>query len=93
MANAAADTVYPFICECADSELARLLRDLSDFPTQVEMEISTAHDKWCSLMTDYTSVDRLQRAFGEPKVEAQTFFDLNSQFSEDRVDYQWQVSA
>ena len=66
---------------------------MSDFATQVEMETSSAHDKWCSLMTDYSSVDRLQRAFDEAKVEAQTYFDLNSQLLEDMAEAQRQASA
>ena len=66
---------------------------MSDFATQVEMETSTAHDTWCSLMMDYSSVDRLRRAFDEVKVEAQTYFDLNSQFLEDLAEAQRQTSA
>ena len=57
------------------------------------METSTAHDTWCSLMTDYSSVDRLQRAFEEAKVEAQTFFYLNSQLLKDMAEAQRQASA
>ena len=34
-------------------------------------------------MTDYSSVDRLQQAFDEAKVEARTYFDLNSQLLTD----------
>ena len=40
-------------------------------------------DKWCSLMTDYSSVDRLQQAFDEARIEARTYFDLNSQLLTD----------
>ena len=39
--------------------------------------------KWCSLMTDYSSMDRLQQAFDEARVGAQTYFDLNSQLLTD----------
>ena len=65
---------------------------MSDFATQVEMETSTAHDTWCSLMTDYSSIDRLQRSFDEAKLEAQTYFDLNSQLFEYMVEAQRQAS-
>ena len=34
-------------------------------------------------MADYPSVDRLQRAFDEARLEAQTYFDLNSQLLAD----------
>ena len=44
-------------------------------------------------MTDYSSVDRLQRAFDEAKVEAQTYFDLNSQLLEDMAEAQRQASV
>ena len=66
---------------------------MSDFAIQVEMETSTAHDTWCSLMTDYSSVDRLQRAFDEAKVESQTYFDFNSQLLENMAEAQRQASA
>ena len=66
---------------------------MSDYATLVEMETSTAHDTWCSLKTDYSSVDRLQRAFDEAKFEAQTYFDLNSQLLEDMAEAQRQASA
>ena len=93
MAEASVDPASHSICDCPDPEPPRLLPDMSDFSTQVEMEPSTAHDTWCSLMTDYSSVDRLQRAFDEAKVEAQTYFDLNSQLLEDMVEAQRQASA
>ena len=93
MADAAADPAFRSICDCPDPEPPRLLPDMSDFAIQVEMETSTAHDTWCSLMTDYSSVDRLQRAFDEAKVEAQTYFDLNSQLLEDMGEAQQQASA
>ena len=59
MADAAADPAFYSLCDCPDPEPPRLLPDMSDFATQVEMETSTAHDTWCSMMTDYSSVDRL----------------------------------
>ena len=93
IADAAADPAFHSICDCPDPEPPRLLPDMSDFATQVEMETSTAHDTWCSLMTDYCSVDRLQRAFDEAKVEAQTYFDLTSQLLEDMAEAQRQASA
>ena len=93
MTDAAADPAFRFICDCADPEPPRLLPHMSDFGIQVEMETSTAHDTWCSLMTDYSSVDRLQRAFDEAKVEAQTYFDLNSQLLEDMAEAQRKANA
>ena len=93
MADAAADPAFQSICDCPDPEPFRLLPDMSDFATQVEMETSIAHDTWCSLMTDYSSVDRLQRAFDEARVEAQTYFDVNSQLLEDMAEAQRQASA
>ena len=93
MADAAADPAFHSIGDCPDPEPPRLLPDVSDFATQVEMEMSTAHDTWCSLMTDYSSVNRLQRAFDEAKVETQTSFDLNSQLLEDMAEAQRQASA
>ena len=74
-------------------EPPRLLPYMSDFAIQVEIETSTAHDTWCSLMTDYSSVDLLQRAFDEAKIEPQTYFDLNSQLLEDMAEAQRQASA
>ena len=91
--DATAAPAFHSICDCPDLERPRLLPDMSDFATQVEMETSTAHDRWCSLMTDYSSVDRLQRAFDESKFEAQTYFDLNSQLLEDMAEAQRQASA
>ena len=93
MADAAADPAFYSLRHCPDPEHPRLLPDMSDFAIQVEMETSTAHDTWCSLMTDYSSVDRLQRAFDEAKFEAQTYFDLNSQLLEDMAEAQRQASA
>ena len=72
--------------ECPDSELPRFLPNTSNFATRLNMETSTAHDTWCSLKTDYSSVD-------EVKVEAQTYIDLNSQLLEDMAESQWQASA
>ena len=93
MAEAAADPAFHSICDCPDPEPPRLLPDMSDFSTQVEMETSTAHDTGYSLMTDYSSVDRLQRAFDKAKVEAQTYFDLNSQLLEDMAEAQRKANA
>ena len=93
MPDAAADPAFCSICDCPDPGPPRLLPDMSDFAIQVEMETSTAHDTRCSLMTDYPSVDRLQRAFDEAKVEAQTYFDRNSQLLEDMAEAQRQASA
>ena len=92
-ADAAADPAFHSICDCPDPEHPRLLPDMSDFAIQVKMETSTAYDTWCSLLTDYSSVDRLQRAFDEAEVEAQTYFDLNSQLLEDMAEAQRQASV
>ena len=71
-------------CLCADLEPPRLLPDTCDSTTQVDIPSTTnGLDKWCSLMTDYSSVDRLQQAFDEARVEARTYFDLNSQLLTD----------
>ena len=93
MADAAADHAFRSICDCPDPEPPRLLPDMSDFALRVEMETSTADDTWCSLMTDYSSVDRLQRAFDAAKVEAQTYLDLNFQLLDDMAEAQRQASA
>ena len=93
MADAAADTAFRFVCDLSDPEPPRLLLDTSEVATQIEMETSTAHDTWCSLMTDYSSVDYLQRSFDEAKVEAHTYFDLNWQLLEDMAESQRQSSA
>ena len=93
MVDAVVDPAFHSLCDCPDPEPPRLLPDMSDFSTQVEMETSTAHDTWCSLMTDYSSVDRLQRAFDEAKIEAQTYFDLNSQLLEDMAEAQRKTNA
>ena len=93
MAHAAADPAFTSLCDCPDPEPPHFLPGMSDFATQVEMETSTAHDTWCLLKTDYSSVDCLQRAFDEAKVEAQTYFDLNSQLLEDMAEAQRQASA
>ena len=93
MADAAADPAFYSLCDCPDPEPPHLLPYMSDFAIQVEIETSTAHDTWCSLMTDYSSVDRLQRAFDEAKAEAQTYFDLNSQLLEDMAEARRQASA
>ena len=83
MANAAAGTAFPSVCGCADLEPSCLLPDTSHFATQVEIETSTAHDTWCLLMADDSSVDSLQRAFDEAQFEIQTYFDLNLQLLQD----------
>ena len=88
MVDAAADTALPSLCDCPDFEPFRLLPDTSDFATQVELETSTAHDTWCSLMTDCSAVRRRHRAFGEAKVEAQTYFDFNSKLLEEIAESQ-----
>ena len=79
MVDTAADTAFPSVCDCPEPELFRLLPDTLDFATQVEMKTSAAHYTWCSLMTDNSSVDRLQRALDEIKNENHTYFDLNTQ--------------
>ena len=64
-------------CLCPEPEPPRLLPEICDSTTQVDVPSTTNDlDKWCSLMTDYSSVDRLQQAFDEAGVEAHTFFDL-----------------
>ena len=50
-----------------------------------------ALDTWCSVMTDNSSVERLNRALDEAKVEAQTFFDVNSQLLTDQAESQQQA--
>ena len=83
--DAVADVDMPLApCLCPDSEPPRLLPDTCDSTTQVDNPSATNDlDKWCSLMTDYSSVDRLQQAFDEARVEARTYFDLNSQLLTD----------
>ena len=67
---------------CPDPEPPRLLPDTCDSTTQVDLPSTTNDlDKWCSLMTEYSSVNRLQQAFDEARVEARNYFDLNSSFS------------
>ena len=83
--DAVADVDMPLSpCLCPDPEPPRLLPDTCDSTTQVHIP-SAANDldKWCSLMTDYSSVDRLQQAFDEARIEARTYFDLNSQLLTD----------
>ena len=79
--DAVADVDMPLApCLCPDPEPPRLLSNNCDSTTQVDIPSTTNHlDKCCSLMTDYSSVDRLQQAFDEARVEARTYFDLNSQ--------------
>ena len=71
-------------CLSPEPESPRLPPDTGDSTTQVDIPYTTNDvDKWCSLMTDYSSVDRLQQAFNEAKVEACTYVDLNSQLLTD----------
>ena len=71
-------------CLCPEPEPPRLLPDTCDSTTQVDIISTTNYlDKWCALMTDCSSVDRLQQAFDEARVEARTYFDLNSQLLTD----------
>ena len=71
-------------CLCPDPEPPRFLPDTCDSTTQVDIPSTTNDlDKWCSLMTDYSPVDRLQQAFDEARNEARTYFDLNSQLLTD----------
>ena len=83
--DAVADVDMPLAhCLCPEPEPPRLLPDTRDSTTQVDVPSTTNDlDKWCSLMTDYSSVDRLQQAFYEAGVEARTCFDLNSQLLTD----------
>ena len=83
--DAVADVDMPLApCLCPDPEPPSLLLDMCDSTTQVDIP-SAANDldKWCSLMTDYSSVDRLQQAFDEARIEARSYFDLNSQLLTD----------
>ena len=83
--DAVADVDMPLApCLCPDPEIPRFLPDTCDSTTQVDIP-SAANDldKRCSLMTDYSSVDRLQQAFDEARIEARTYFDLNSQLFTD----------
>ena len=83
--DAVADVDMPIVpCLCPDPEPPRLLPDTCDWSTQVDIT-STPNDldKWCSLMKDYSSVDRLQQAFDVARIEARTYFDLNSQLLTD----------
>ena len=89
MVNAAVDTAFSSLCDCPDLEPFRLLPDTSDFASQVEMETSTAPDTWCSLMTDYSSVD----CFDAAKVEARTFFNLNTQLLQNMAESERQAGA
>ena len=79
--DAVADVDMPLPdCLRPEPEPSRLLPDTCDSTTQVDIHSTTNDlDRWCSLMTDYSSVDRLQQAFDEARVEARTYFDLNSQ--------------
>ena len=68
--DAVADVDMPLApCLCPDPEPPRLLPDTCDSTTQVDIP-SAANDldKCCSLMADYSSVDRLQQAFDEARM-------------------------
>ena len=82
--DAVADVDMPIApCLCPDPEPPRLFPDTFDSTTKVDIPFTANDlDKWCSLMTDY-SVDRLQQAFDEARIEARTYFDLNSQLLTD----------
>ena len=71
-------------CLFPDPEPPRLLPDTCDSTTEADIP-SAANDldKWCSLMTDYSLVDRLQQAFDEARIEARTYFHLISQLLTD----------
>ena len=79
--DAVADVDMPLApCLCPEPEPRRLLPDTCDSTTQVDIPSTTNDlDKWCSLMTEYSSLDRLQLA----RVEARTYFDLSSQLLTD----------
>ena len=83
--DAVADDDMPLApCLCPDPEPPCPLPDTCYSTTQVDIPSTTNDlDKKCSLMTDYFSVDRLQQAFDEARIEARTYFDLNSQLVTD----------
>ena len=83
--DAVADVDMPLApCLCPEPQPPRLLSDTCDSTTQVDIPSTTNDlDKWCSLMTDYSSVEHLQQAFDEARVEAPTYYDLNSQLLTD----------
>ena len=67
-------------CSCSEPEpLLHMLFGASGSCTQVDFPAVQALDDCCSFVTDFSSVDRLQDAFDENKVVAQTYFDLNVQ--------------
>ena len=78
--DAVADVDMPLApCLSPDPEPPPLLPDTCDSKTQVDIPSTTNDlDRWCSLMTDYSSVDRLQQASDAARIEARTYFDLNS---------------
>ena len=80
-----ADADIPLVpCLYPNSEPPRLLPDTYDSTTQMDIPSTTKDlDKRCSLMTDYSSMDRLQQAFDEARVEVRIYFDLNSQLLTD----------
>ena len=69
--DAVADVDMPLApCLCPDPEPPRLLPDTCDSTTQVDIPSTTTDlDKWCSLMTDYSSVDRLLMAHSLSQTE------------------------
>ena len=69
--DAVADVDMPLApCLCPDPEPPRLLPDTSDSTTQVDIPSTTNDlDNWCSLMTDYSSVDRLQQVLTRPELK------------------------
>ena len=70
-------------CFCSEGEPPLNLSDNSDSCTQVDYHTVQDLDDWCSGMTDFSSVDRLHRAMDKARIEAQTYFDLNTQFLTD----------
>ena len=64
-------------CLCPESEPPSALPDVAESSTQVDVHVNKALDYWCSLLTDFISVDRQQQASEEARCEAQTYFDLH----------------
>ena len=63
-------------CLCPEPVPPRALPDVSDNSTQVDLHTSKALDEWCSLMTDFSSVDKLDQAFHEARAEAEKYYKL-----------------
>ena len=63
----------PVQCDCPDPEPPKCVMEMS---TQVDLHTAQAYDDWCSLMTDFSSVDKLDQAFKEAKEEAIKYFEL-----------------